>query len=319
MSLKTIKIPFQDWHLLVPKFRSNWVVDPQTGDYSTNIPCPTGIAIDPALASYGIRQSHELATHLRTLSPPIERIYSSPFYRCLQTVTPTYNALSSSETVADPSVFKIRGETGLGEWHGTARFDHPSPAEPEILKKHFPHYDEKYQAHIKPNITGETIAELHDRCAYAMDKIIKQSDQEGVEAILISTHAAPLIAIGRALTGRMPEDVTEEDFRPFTCGLSTFVRQKPQNSGSEVQEEEVINSVQIPRITWKNKNGVGGSCWEIISNGDCSFLSGGEERGWKFSGEESFMSSNSSSSLDAGTSLGVVTKKKIIASDFSML
>src|SRR5206468_875435 len=43
-------------------------------------------------------------------------------------------------------------------------------------------------------------------------------------AILICTHAAPLVAVGRALTGNMPEDSSVEDFKPFTASLSTFVR-----------------------------------------------------------------------------------------------
>merc|ERR1711939_357212 len=74
-------------------FRSNWVVDPKTGEYSTSVPSPTGIASDPELAGYGVAQSKELASHLLTVSPPIERIYSSPFYRCIQTITPTVTAL----------------------------------------------------------------------------------------------------------------------------------------------------------------------------------------------------------------------------------
>jgi transcription factor C subunit 7 len=67
--------------LISTKFRSNWVVDPKTGTYSTTIPSPTGIASDPALAGYGVQQSKELTKHLVMLSPPIQRIYSSPFYR----------------------------------------------------------------------------------------------------------------------------------------------------------------------------------------------------------------------------------------------
>ena len=113
-----------------------------------------------------------------------------------------------------------------------ARFDHPSPATPEVLKKLFDRFDEDYEPEIRPSVNGETIEELHDRTAYALHKIIEKSDKEGVKAILICTHAATLIACGRALTGRMPEDTAEEDFRPFTCGVSTFVR---KNKDSKVE------------------------------------------------------------------------------------
>lgn len=42
----------------------------------------------------------------------------------------------------------------------------------------------------------------------------------------------------------------------------------------------------IPNTNWRGNGVVGG--WDLIKNGDCSFLSGGEERHWSFSGEESW-------------------------------
>ncbi|TVY45178.1 Uncharacterized protein LSUB1_G001036 [Lachnellula subtilissima] len=277
-------------------FRSNWIVDPKTGTYSASIPSPTGIPSDPALAGYGVAQSHELAAHLKTLSPPIERIYSSPFYRCIQTITPTLNALSSSSTSTSSPSLKVRGENGIGEWYGLARFDHPSPAEPALLKTLFPHYDETYTPVIKPSVNGENIEELHNRTAYALHRIIEQSDREGVKAIVICTHAATLIAIGRVLTGRMPDDIAEEDFRPFTCGLSTFVR---KGKGVQAGVEE-----------WKGpETGIPSVDWKMGKGGECGFLSGGEERGWRFSGDESFVAQpGQAPALDAGSGLGVVVE-----------
>lgn len=126
-------------------------------------------------------------------------------------------------------------------------------------------------------MSGERIEELHDRAAYALHKIIERSDAEGVKAICVCTHAATLIAIGRVLTGRMPTDVGEEDFRPFTCGVSTFVRRGKGERGWV--EEWKGPETEIPKVGWREGNGVGGG-WECTINGDCSFLSGGEERGW---------------------------------------
>ncbi|KAL2074702.1 hypothetical protein VTL71DRAFT_8481 [Oculimacula yallundae] len=295
-------------------FRSNWVVDPKTGEYSTSIPSPTGIASDPSLAGYGVVQSKELASHLTTLSPPIERIYSSPFYRCIQTITPTVDLLASTPSPSTtPETTQVRGENGIGEWYGMARFDHPSPAEPALLKKLFPHYNESYKPAIKPSVNGETIDELHDRTAYALHRIIEQSDREGVKAVVLCTHAATLIAIGRALTGRMPEDIAEEDFRPFTCGVSTFVRRKKDSSSSSgedgVKAWDGPESV-IPKVDWRGGKGVGGG-WDMTVSGDCSFLSGGEERGWRFSGDESFdLNAGAAPLLDAGSGLGVVVEGK---------
>lgn len=127
-------------------------------------------------------------------------------------------------------------------------------------------------------MNGESISDLHDRTAYALQRIIEDCDRSGVKAIVLCTHAATLIAIGRVLTGRMPEDVEEEDFRPFTCSLSTFTRRSfstsetPKWSGKDGD---------VPRVPWRDGQGVGGG-WNLDISGDCSFLSGGEERGWYF-------------------------------------
>lgn len=43
----------------------------------------------------------------------------------------------------------------------------------------------------------------------------------------------------------------------------------------------------IPDTNWRDGNGVGGG-WDILVNGDCSFLRDGEERNWWFSGDEAW-------------------------------
>ena len=70
------------------------------------MPSPTGIPSDPALASYGVQQAHELADKLITLQPKISRIYVSPFYRCIETVKPFVDKLGGEA--------EIRGDRGLG-------------------------------------------------------------------------------------------------------------------------------------------------------------------------------------------------------------
>jgi transcription factor C subunit 7 len=187
-----------------------------------------------------------------------------------------------------------------------------------VLKELFPQYDESYRPVIKPSVNGESIEELHNRAAYALHRIIEQSDREGVNAICICTHAATLIAIGRVLTGRMPEDIAEEDFRPFTCGLSTFVRKGGKENVGSGREWEGPET-KVPAVEWRDGKGVGGG-WELKVSGDCSFLSGGEERGWRFSGDESFAAApGQGPALDAGSGLGVVIEGKKKASSPSML
>jgi len=118
--------------------------------------------------------------------------------------------------------------------------------------------------------------------------MIEQLDKEGARSVLICTHAATMIAIGRALTGRMPEDIGEEDFGCFTCCLSRFRRRGPGREAEVVQVWDKEKADNIPFVDWKG-NGVKGG-WECEVNGDCSHLSSGEERGWRFSGDEAFIS-----------------------------
>ncbi|KAK4545219.1 hypothetical protein LTR36_003398 [Oleoguttula mirabilis] len=274
-------------------YRSNWVVDPETGTYSSNIRSPTGIASDPALASYGVQQAEQLGAHLLQADPPVHLVYSSPFYRCLQTLSPFTNALveKTSKAVDGEGKVKVRVEPGLGEFYGLARFDHPSPASIEVLNTHFPHLHAEKDPTIVPSTKGESISQLHDRLAYCLHHLIERADAdpEGPKSLLICTHAASMIAIGRALTGRMPEDEGEDDFNCFTCSFSKFARRQMPASSPEQEGTEGVakrpakwspqKADDVPDINWRDGNGVAGG-WDCVVNGDCSFLEGGEERGW---------------------------------------
>lgn len=183
----------------------------------------------------------------------------------------------------------VLGETGLSEWYGSAPFEHPTSAPPQTLKTFFPAFDINYEPAVAPSRTGETIAQLHDRVALALDAIIKRCDELGVRAVLLCSHAATIIAIGRVLTGNMPENIETEDFRAFTCGLSVYTRKSTETASARNPSDEPAtapSSGSVPgdasrpqSIAWKNGRGVGGG-WICQVNSDCSFLSAGEERGW---------------------------------------
>ncbi|KAF5026630.1 hypothetical protein F66182_1256 [Fusarium sp. NRRL 66182] len=214
-------------------FRSGWSVDPLTGVYSAFIRSPTGIPADPALTSHGVSQAKEMGKHLMTLDPPIDVVYSSPYYRCLQTITPFVELKQPQKddsSTKDPAAATIRPEHGLGEFFGAAPFDHPIPASPKRLKELFPAYDENYVSAITPSRKGETIKDLYGRVGAAMRAIIERCDAEGQRAVVLCTHAAVVIALGRVLTGRLPSSIEEEDFHAFTCGLSTYRRRGTQRS-----------------------------------------------------------------------------------------
>ncbi|KAK5166641.1 C6 zinc cluster transcription factor-like protein [Saxophila tyrrhenica] len=259
-------------------YRSNWTVDPTTGTYTSSVRTPTGIPSDPALASYGVRQSEQLATHLATLTPAPDYIVSSPYYRCLQTIDPYVTHLATS----NPSV-SVTLEPGIGEFYGRAPFTHPHPAGLQELKKHFSQLRAEASPIIIPAHHGETIPQLHDRVAYCLHHLITRADQDpdGPKAMLLCTHAAAVIAIGRALTGRMPEEVGEEDFGCFTCGLSTFACRGESKGEGVVGKWDAEKEDEVPDVEWRGGKGVGGG-WKCVGNSDCSFLEGGEERGWNF-------------------------------------
>ncbi|KAF4454585.1 Transcription factor tau 55 kDa subunit [Fusarium austroafricanum] len=220
-------------------FRSGWSVDPLTGVYAGFIRSPTGIPADPALTSHGVSQSKELGKHLMTLDPPIDAVYSSPYYRCLQTIKPfvelkqqqqqqqQQQQLKDELNTQGSAIATICPEYGIGEFFGAAPFNHPIPASPKRLKELFPAYDENYVSAITPYRKGETINDLYRRVAAAVQAIIDRCDAEGKRAVVLCTHAAIIIALGRVLTGLIPKAVEEEDFHAFTCGLSTYRRRGP--------------------------------------------------------------------------------------------
>ncbi|KPI34693.1 uncharacterized protein AB675_65 [Cyphellophora attinorum] len=264
--------------------RLAWSLDPNTGEYSSSHPFPTRLPADPPLASHGVSQAKETGSFLSKELFKLAQeqrlvIYSSLFYRCLETLRPTVEclleALDDNDRGKGRKSLQVRGERGLGEWFGHAWFEQPAPAEPRFLKeKFFPWVDDTYQSLVIPDRHGERIEDLHERIKRALKAVVDDVDREYAEAgrereevtMLICGHAAQIIASGRALTGWKLEEredgegYDEDDFQCFTCGISRFER--------------------------KNEKVLGG--FDCTSNSDCSHLSQGEERGWKFHGDESF-------------------------------
>jgi transcription factor C subunit 7 len=122
----------------------------------------------------------------------------------------------------------------------------------------FGNLDHDYVSSINPALKGEKIVELHERVRNALNHIITTMDNDPGQpkTVLICTHAATMIAAGRVLTGRMPDDLDEDDFKCFTAGLSKYVRRSTDPD-----------------------RGVAGN-WDCELNSETSYLSGGAERGW---------------------------------------
>jgi transcription factor C subunit 7 len=126
------------------------------------------------------------------IEPPVDHVYSSPYYRCLQTIAPFVAArCASSNSNNTPTVHaapddddddgdapatRIRVEPGLSEWFGLAPWEHPSPAPLARLRELFPRIDAAYapDVPIAPPRHGESLAGLHDRVAAAMDVLVQR-------------------------------------------------------------------------------------------------------------------------------------------------
>ncbi|CAK7218436.1 C6 zinc cluster transcription factor-like protein [Sporothrix eucalyptigena] len=308
-------------------FRSNWAGDPTTGDGKPLPRLPTGSVADPALSPHGLNQARELAAHLTTASTggdallPVERIYCSPYYRCLETVQPLVEAVIETN-LSSPQ--PVRCEPGLVDWFGPAPSNHPAPlSAAELQSQFFPWIDPSYEpSGLGPaqQSQGESMAQLHARLAAVIDGIVRQCDAEGVRSVLLCTHAAPIIALGRVLTGAVPANVGAPDFGVFTCGLSVFRRRwdaKVTPTATAVPWDDPLQT--LAKVSWTNGRGIQGG-WDCTVNCDCSFLSGGEERGWRFSAEDESleaMERHRQGIVDAGLELGVVvvgrTKNSVLS------
>ncbi|PWY98984.1 phosphoglycerate mutase-like protein [Testicularia cyperi] len=228
-------------------FRMNWV--------GAETFLPTGRPRDPVLTAHGLNQARDLASYLASL-PEEERpqlIVSSPYYRCLQTSRPTAELLKL-ELVAEP---------GLSEWFPTASPDsgvHPSPASAVYMKEHIPELSLSWDPMLYPDTNGESISELHARARNVLDLIQTRCDQLGVKRVLICSHAATIIAMGRALLNDDRDDQRSKFIGAGTASLSKYVR---NDAASPKQSQE-------------------GPSWTQELNGDASFLVNGVEREWHF-------------------------------------
>ncbi|KAL7419232.1 hypothetical protein Q5752_006069 [Cryptotrichosporon argae] len=235
-------------------FRSNWV-DPtiKTG--------PTGLQRDPPLAVYGLEQAELLAGFLadptRTAPAPTpEAVYSSPFYRCIQTCEPTARRLG---------VGGVKLEHGVMEWYSPVNPStglHPRPGPPAQLAPLFPGLiDETYASTVFPSRRGESLRALQDRADLFAEAWTArlEAESERVRCVVVFAHAASVIAIGRALTGDKSLNVVAG------CASTSLYRRRipPPGAGSSPPP-----------------SGVGQ--WDIVWNGRADYLPNGVERDWSF-------------------------------------
>lgn len=209
----------------------------------------TGLPRDPPLAAFGHTQAQELADYFLSL-PEEQRptaIFSSPYYRCLQTTKPVSNALN----------IPIYAEHGLSEWYSPVQPGtglHPRPASAETLQSYFSEIDPSWSSILYPSRKGEDVPEVHDRAERFLAALIPEIERRFGDKhrhILLVSHAATIIALTRALARDR-----EQPMRIACCSLTTFKRGHPRDSPLEG--------------------------WELVSLGDGSHLRDGATRDWGF-------------------------------------
>ncbi|EHN00187.1 Tfc7p [Saccharomyces cerevisiae x Saccharomyces kudriavzevii VIN7] len=247
-------------------YRSNWLPE---GPYPDPL---TGIDSDVPLAEHGVHQAKELAHYLLSLDNQPEVVFSSPFYRCLQTTQPIARLLE----------IPVYLERGIGEWYRPDRKPViPVPAGYDILSKYFPGViGPEWESTLVPNEKGETEQEMYTRCKVFWNLFIEKVEKEypNVECILLVTHAASKIALGMSLLGyanpRMSLNENGVKIRSGSCSLDKY--EVLRKSFDIIEEASDQDRAALNYIPFKDRK------WVLTMNGNTEFLSSGEEMNWNF-------------------------------------
>ncbi|CAB4252503.1 similar to Saccharomyces cerevisiae YOR110W TFC7 One of six subunits of the RNA polymerase III transcription initiation factor complex (TFIIIC) [Maudiozyma barnettii] len=242
MAIKTIYIARHG-------YRSNWLPD---GPYP---PPPTNVDSDVPLAAHGIDQAKQLADFVAKLDVKPQLIFSSPFYRCLQTSKPVKEKLD----------IPLYVDNGVGEWYRPDRPIIPIPAPVSKLNGLFDSMiSEDWESSIIPSDKGETKEDIFERCNKFLGIFIPRVEEvfPEVSSILIVTHAATKAALGMNLLG-FPDAIVSIDDK------GTVIR----NGSCSIDQFDLIKS---------NGKDVCAKEWELKMNGNTSFLTKGEEMNWDF-------------------------------------
>lgn len=228
-------------------YRADWLPPP--------LPTwPTGIASDPPLAPHGVDQAKQLAEYIAHKSKPRPQvIFLSPFYRCVETATPTAEILG----------LPIYLERGLGEWYKPHKIVDIPPTI-EQLRPYFSHLSDDWLWDTQiPSLKGETEEQIYARCKEFWRKFIPKFETKfpEVEAIMLVSHAATKIALGMALL----------DYK----NVREFLRPEHGGDGKTLRIEAGTCSLDKFLMNKLHK-------WMIDYVAKTEFLKGGCEMNWHF-------------------------------------
>jgi broad specificity phosphatase PhoE len=140
---------------------------------------------DPPLSPQGFEQAAKLVEKFSSIA--IDRIYTSPFLRTIQTANPLARSLQ----------LPIQLEWGLCEWlcqSWTSELPQTTPIHELVVD--YPEIDATYQSLVVP-CYPETIAELDTRITMLADKLSQDNNDQH---LLVIAHKGSALGIAKALT-----------------------------------------------------------------------------------------------------------------------
>lgn len=221
---------------------------------------PTGIDSDHILAGHGEEQAKELAAFIQTEADKPELVFSSPFYRCIQTSLPISEALHTS----------INVENGVGEWYRPDRDVIPQPATLSLLNNFFKdHLNQNWESILTPSAKGESEHEIFERCKKFWPLFFKKVVEvyPNVKSLIIVCHAATKIALGMSLMefDSVRDEINFVDETGFDSKVAKYLK---------------AGTCSLDKYSFQNN---GKKSWKLMYNGRTDFLSKGEEMNWHFS------------------------------------
>ncbi|KAL7750563.1 hypothetical protein RI367_003904 [Sorochytrium milnesiophthora] len=267
-------------HVVRHGARADWLPSP--------LPSLTGLVHDPPLSPLGELQANELANLVSSTWPPHQRprsIFCSPFYRCIQTITPTLIARRGSD-------LRLTLDDGIAEWYSTLTIKtHPPllleqlapagsvpdashvptrklPASRDLLRSLFAEQSPLIDWDARPIFAADprlaTVEESQDALLERVQLFLRDMVAQGHTRdgpVMLVTHAATAIAIGRALTNDRTREV-----RCGVASVSTYTYTTPSAS-------------ELPRL---DDNGQWSPAWSCTQNGYTDHLTSGEVHNWSF-------------------------------------
>lgn len=164
-----------------------------------------GNKYDPPLSDEGKEQAQKLAQRLK--QEPVDWIFSSPYWRALQTAHPIAEALDMPLYV----------ENGVGEWLGKSMI----PVEPDILpafqrRDEFPMLEFSHNPRVIPHYP-ETVAQCFERLESAITQLLESYDGN----LLIVGHGRTVTGIAHRLVGK-----PESSFKLNNAGITKLDYEK---------------------------------------------------------------------------------------------